>query len=154
MERSKLKQVGFTFTPIQLNCTITLDRFEHLQADKFAKTLKTEHGYSDIETVTLLDGEEVTIVMMLMTVMLFRVWAARMATFLTLSCLSRARLPSRWTFTSFSPFLCLLRESFLHCLVCYENVFSIACAILGKAAILVVRFPNPLATDFQVSWET
>ena len=102
MERSKLKQVGFTFIPIQLNCTITLDRFEHLQADKFAKTLKTEHGYSDIETVTLLDGEEVTmlIVMMSMTVMLFRVWAARMATFLTLSCLCQGKLRSRWLFQS------------------------------------------------------
>ena len=103
MERSKLKQVGFTFIPIQLNCTITLDRFEHLQADKFAKTLKTEHGYSDIETVTLLDGEEVTmvIVMMTMTVMLFRVWAARMATFLTLSCLCQGKLRSRWHCHSF-----------------------------------------------------
>jgi len=34
------------------------NRFEHLQAAKFADTLKTEHGYPDIETVTLDDGAE------------------------------------------------------------------------------------------------
>jgi len=34
------------------------NRFEHLQAAKFADTLKTEHGYPDIETVTLDDGDE------------------------------------------------------------------------------------------------
>ena len=36
-----------------------LVRFEHLQAAKFADNLKTEHGYPDIETVTLDDGDEV-----------------------------------------------------------------------------------------------
>ena len=35
------------------------NRFEHLQAAKFADNLKTEHGYPDIETVTLDDGDEV-----------------------------------------------------------------------------------------------
>jgi len=34
------------------------NRFEHLQAAKFADNLKTEHGYPDIETVTLDDGDE------------------------------------------------------------------------------------------------
>ena len=36
-----------------------LVRFEHLQAARFADNLKTEHGYPDIETVTLDDGDEV-----------------------------------------------------------------------------------------------
>ena len=38
-----------------------LVRFEHLQAAKFADNLKTEHGYPDIETVTLDDGDEVMV---------------------------------------------------------------------------------------------
>ena len=43
-------------------------RFEHLQAAKFADTLKTEHGYPDIETVTLDDGDEVRTFAMAMTI--------------------------------------------------------------------------------------
>jgi len=34
------------------------NRFEKLQAAKFADNLKLEHGFSDIETVTINDGEE------------------------------------------------------------------------------------------------
>ena len=59
MERGKLKQVlppPLTIFKIQQELD---NRFEHLQAAKFADTLKTEHGYPDIETVTLDDGDEV-----------------------------------------------------------------------------------------------
>ena len=37
---------------------IFVHRFEKLQAAKFADNLKLEHGFSDIETVTIDDGEE------------------------------------------------------------------------------------------------
>ena len=37
---------------------IFVHRFEKLQAAKFADNLKLEHGFSDIETVTINDGEE------------------------------------------------------------------------------------------------
>jgi len=37
---------------------INSNRLEHLQAAKFADQLKLEHGFSDIETVTLVDGAE------------------------------------------------------------------------------------------------
>ena len=41
---------------------------------------------------------EMMMMVMSPTVKLFRVWAARMGTFLTLSCLSQRRLRSRWIF--------------------------------------------------------
>ena len=37
---------------------VLIIRFEKLQAAKFADNLKLEHGFSDIETVTIDDGEE------------------------------------------------------------------------------------------------
>ena len=59
MERGKLKQVLPPPLTIFKNQQELDNRFEHLQAAKFADTLKTEHGYPDIETVTLDDGDEV-----------------------------------------------------------------------------------------------
>ena len=68
MERGKLKQVlppPLTIFKIQQELD---NRFEHLQAAKFADTLKTEHGYPDIETVTLDDGDEVRTLAMAMAI--------------------------------------------------------------------------------------
>ena len=68
MERGKLKQVLPPSLTIFKNQQELDNRFEHLQAAKFADTLKTEHGYPDIETVTLDDGDEVRTFAMAMTI--------------------------------------------------------------------------------------
>ena len=68
MERGKLKQVlppPLTIFKIQQELD---NRFEQRQAAKFADTLKTEHGYPDIETVTLDDGDEVRTLAMAMAI--------------------------------------------------------------------------------------
>ena len=67
MERGKLKQVLPPPLTIFKNQQKLDHRFEHLQAAKFDDTLKTEHGYPDIETVTLDDGDEVRLRTLAMT---------------------------------------------------------------------------------------
>ena len=77
MERGKLKQVlppPLTIFKIQQELD---NRFEHLQAAKFADTLKTEHGYPDIETVTLDDGDEVGTLAMAMAIGSFDTFGLR-----------------------------------------------------------------------------
>ena len=68
MERGKLKQVLPPSLTVFKNQQELDNRFEHLQAAKFADNLKTEHGYPDIETVTLDDGDEVRTLPMAMAI--------------------------------------------------------------------------------------